>query len=120
MNADMGGTEEMAEKQCRGQYSQVKISIHVFRGEMTGNEFDFSLFFPPAYPYSPPSVFLLPSDSPQLNGIILQNFSHLIEMQTGRIQLPIFTTEWKPILDFSMIMFELQLLVSTPAQVANH
>ena len=87
---------------------------------MAGNEFEFSLCFPNCYPFKAPTVFLLPAVSDKHNQVILDNYSHLIDFQSGKVLLPIFTTDWNAVLDFSMIVFELQMFVSSPDQVSHH
>ena len=99
--------------------SQINVTIKVIMGKMAGNEFNFKMFFPNSYPFKPPAVFLQPAND-QLNEIINKNFNHLISMETGKVLLPIFTSEWNPVLDFSMIIFELQMFVSNPSSISNH
>ena len=37
----------------------------------------------------------------------------VIEAGTGRVNIPIFGEGWNPVLDFSMIVFELEMLLKT-------
>ena len=45
---------------------------------------------------------------------------NVVEAKTGRLKLPIFEKEgWSPVLDFSMIVFELEMLVKTGSDQSN-
>ena len=75
------------------------------------SEFKFRLFFPKSYPFIAPQIYLIENKcSPTTD---FTGLSTVIEAGTGRVNIPIFDEGWNPVLDFSMIVFELEMLLKT-------
>ena len=96
--------------------SLVEVQIQVFEGIMQGSGINFRIVFPKSYPYSPPYIYLIQSQySDRVNFTGLKN----VIDDSGRVMLPIFSDGWSPVLDFSMIVFELEMLVKTGSNSDN-
>ena len=95
----------------------MEVKIEVLLGKDKGNRFIFKMLFTDAYPHRAPEVYLLPSS--YLMHTFLSRYSNYIDMNTGRVHLPVLTTAWNPVLNFMTIIFELQLFISNPESVST-
>ena len=75
------------------------------------SEYKFRLFFSKSYPFIAPQIYLIENKCDPM--IDFSGLGTVIEADTGRINIPIFGEGWNPVLDFSMIVFELEMLLKT-------
>ena len=98
---------------CYTSKVEVKIEVQQLNSSTWG-EFYFDLLFLNSYPFKPPTVYLKKS---ALNIDNTLRFADLIDVKSGKVLLPIFSKEWSPVLDVSMVIYILEILVTNPESV---